>query len=112
MRSPESRKPAHAALSPQPGVHSSLADGNILLWPVNPNTLEITDYDYRHAQFYLSLLTAEAHAEDTQQIVRWLMEQVPSTSPKLARAIVSSHLQRARWLLDRRFFPLLWALDD
>ena len=94
------------------GTESDDAMRSVVFWPKAPSPGEVTAYDYRHVATYVRLLEAELNGVSDMDMARFILRIDPSEKPRIAEIAVQSHLRRAHWLLDNRFGPLLWCLDD
>jgi len=81
-------------------------------WPLIPRTGPPSERDYRSTALYLRLLMAEANGATECEIARDVFLNVKTNSPRLAWLAARSHLERARWLFENDFLPLMWAMDD
>jgi hypothetical protein len=63
-----------------------------------PTTDAFTVYDEAHFAVYLSLLHASAEGADDAAMCREILGIDPEVDPHRAKAMLKSHLERARWL--------------
>lgn len=86
--------------------------GCVIFLPMVPSPGEVSDYDYRSLATYADLLEAERGGASEGDMARFVLHLDASQIPSVARIAVRSHLQRAHWLVDQGFWPLLWCLND
>ncbi len=72
-----------------------------------PSSNELTDYDRDHLGLYLRLLDAKAAGAGLDEMARIVLKLDPVREPARARAIVTSHLERAEWMTRRGYRLLL-----
>jgi hypothetical protein len=63
-----------------------------------PTADALTGYDEAHFAIYLSLLHASAEGADDADMCRDILGIDPEAEPERAKAVLQSHLDRARWL--------------
>jgi hypothetical protein len=67
----------------------------------------LTAYDEQHLVTYLRLLDAEAAGADWAEVSRIVLHIDPAREPDRARRAWTSHLARARWLVESGYQHLL-----
>ncbi len=63
-----------------------------------PTADALTAYDEAHFAVYLSLLHASAERVSDVDMCRDILGIDPEAEPERAKAMLQSHLERARWL--------------
>jgi hypothetical protein len=85
---------------------------DVISWPLSPSADEVVDYDYRHLPTYVRLLSAAANGATVNDMARDIFRIDPVTQGRAARLAVRTHLSRAHWLIEQRFFPLIYWLEE
>lgn len=85
--------------------------GSVIFWPLIPRTAPPSDYDIRNLATYVRLLVAESNGAGEREVARDVFLRV-TPSDRLAGMAARSHLERAHWLFENKFLPLMWAIDD
>ena len=75
-----------------------LASNEFELAEEPPGSDNITAYDREHFVTYLSLLYAAGEGHSEEKIARDILGMDPIAEPDRAQRVMSSHLNRARWL--------------
>jgi hypothetical protein len=101
-----------AARAREPAAVARTPTGTTFFWPMVPRMAPPADYDFHNAELYLRLLLAEASGASEFEIARDVFLNVKTPCIRLASLAARSHLERAHWLFENRFLPLIWAIDD
>jgi hypothetical protein len=88
------------------------AKGSIAFWPLCPRTGLASDYDFQNVMIYIRLLDAESGGADIGEMARTIFLGGRTSNFRFAKLAAQAHLGRAHWLLEKKFFPLIWALGD
>jgi len=86
--------------------------GTLEFWPLCPKSVEVSFWDYQHVGDFILLLQAEARGASLDEMIGEFSRSARANSRKLARLTVRSYLERAHWLYDEKFWPLMWTFDD
>ena len=66
----------------------------------------LTDYDNAHFTLYLRLLDASADDAGEEEMARLILGIDPADEPERAQKTLSSHLDRANWLMTKGYKEL------
>lgn len=77
-----------------------------------PTDDHITPYDRAHMATYLSLLHAAGEGLTVDEMAQSILGLDPKADPDRARAVVETHLVRARWLATSGRTHLLESTTD
>ena len=66
----------------------------------------LTDYDNAHFTLYLRLLDASADDASEEEMARLILGIDPADEPERAQNTLSSHLDRANWLMTTGYKEL------
>ena len=84
----------------------------VFFWPLCPWADNVTEHDRRQVKTYIRLMEADAAAVSEDEMARNFFPGDGPAKVRIGRMAVRSHLRRARWLLERGFFPLVYWADD
>ena len=94
------------------GAKAETTAGKVVSWPVVPWAGIFLEYDYRNAAIYLLLLTMDARGATLSEMAHKLFLGKRTSNFRLAKLAARSHLKRAQWLLENKFPPIMWSIDD
>jgi len=93
-------------------THSTRTSASIKFWPLVPATEAIEERDFEKLPVYARLLLLDSHGALNTDMARAVFLGTETHNLRIALIAVDSHLARARWLFERKFEPLMWAMDD
>jgi hypothetical protein len=109
---PDRMFPGESARAGDATPQESAAGDSVTFWPLCPRAGLVSDYDFRNVMIYIRLLNAESNGADACEMARTIFLGAKVSNLRFAKMAAQAHLRRAHWLLEKKFFPLMWALGD